>query len=270
MICYTEVMTGTAEIMDVPLAKISAECNDRKHFGAEDLAGLAESIRVHGPAQPITLRPRADLPDHYWIVAGERRVRAHIEIGAETIRAIVTDLDDRAASAAMLIENLQRVDLNPIEEAHAYQARIDRFGLTVEEVAAEAGVAAFRVRWRLDLLRLTPAIAETVGTGQLRPGFARELCRLDVNRQHVAARALTARPDLGHEAFVELCDQLEADQQAHPLFDTDQFLQVADYIVDASPVERRLTRAELEARVEALTVALAAADPTHALLAEAA
>lgn len=225
--------------------------NDRKEFDAEELAQLASSIDSNGLAQPPTVRPKPD--GRYELVAGERRFRACSEnLGWATIPAFVRDLDDAQAGAIMLAENVARVDLDPVEEANAYRARMAT-GLTVAEVAAQAGVQASRVQWRLDLLRLIPEALALVQSKQLGVGAAWELRDLDVNRQMLALRALSAG-DLTATEFTKLCRQLQFEQDQDSMFDTDSFLQVDEYVADAK--RRGLGKAGMVALIGKLTDAL--------------
>jgi ParB/RepB/Spo0J family partition protein len=222
-----------AAVVALPLERIrpgSVIQNDRKRFDAAELKELADSIEVNGLAQPITVRP---VGEDLEVVAGERRYRAHLLLQADgklpsgTIPAIVRELTDEVASDIMLIENGQRADLDPIEEAHAYRDRMDRFGYTVAEVARRAGVGAGRVRDRLELLNLREDVQHMVSRGQLRVGHAQLMATLDPNRQGLAARELTASgrtPTV--EQFRSICGQLLEQQQQESLFDADKFLVV--------------------------------------------
>lgn len=148
----------------------------RKFFDPDALAALAESIRRYGVLQPITVRrlPRGG----YVIIAGERRWRAARMAGLEYIPAHVVEADDRLAAELALIENLQREDLNPIEEAEGYQALIDGFGFTQEEVAETVGKARATVANSLRLLALDEEVRGMVRSGALSAGHARGLLTL--------------------------------------------------------------------------------------------
>ena len=123
----------------VPIDAIAPGDNDREDFDAAALQELADSIGQYGLAQPITVRPVGR--DRFQIVAGERRWRACRLLGWPTIPALVREMDDETASGVMLLENVQRAELNPIEEARAYARRMARFGWDVDRVAAAANVA---------------------------------------------------------------------------------------------------------------------------------
>lgn len=212
------------EITHVPTALIVPGDNDRRVFAARELRALAESIKTHGLAQPITVRPIAD--GHYQIVAGERRWRAHRLAGLETVACIIRDdLDDAGAAAIMLLENVHRADLNPLDEAYAYHKRMEEFEWTVEEVARRANVSAGRVKNRVVLLDLVPEVQKLIGDGQLSPGYGVAMSPLDSNRQRIALRYLREanRPNL--REFNNLCGELLAEQAKSAMFDMDDFMQ---------------------------------------------
>jgi ParB family chromosome partitioning protein len=155
-------MSQAPTVTEIPVQQVRPGANDRTSFDEAGISDLAASIEVHGLAQPITVRPHGD---GFEIVAGERRFRAVKHLGRTTVPAIVRDYTDEQASAVMLLENVQRADLDPVDEAHAYQSRIDRFGLTVGQVAEMAGVTAARVCTRLPVLRLFPEAQHLVRVG---------------------------------------------------------------------------------------------------------
>lgn len=254
-------MSTTVE--DIPTALIDAGANDRQRFDIEPLEALARSIAKRGLLQPITLRP---VGDRYEIVAGERRFRAVRDIlGRDTVEAIVRRLDDDAAGAAMLVENTGRVDLSPIEEARAYQARVDR-GHTVEEIALDAGVRVSRVGWRLDLLRLIPEAQRLVDHGQITVSAGWQMHPLDDHRQRLALRAY-GQGGLTAEQFADVCSRLLDEQSQDSMFDADDFLRVEEYVLEAQ--QRRLGLKGMTTLAGRLAKALADADPTHPLIAEA-
>lgn len=212
--CYnramTDALTTTNTVIEIPLGSIRAGNNDRKTFADEALAELAESIRRNGLAQPITVRPAGH--GEYEIIAGERRFRAHQLIEAATIRCLVVDYDDEQASTIMLLENVNRVDLTPVEEAAAYQARIDRFGHTPEQVAETVGKTPSYVRSRLALLTLVPEAQHLVSVGSMWLSNARDLVSLDRDRQRVACKVWVSTPDLTIEGWNNLIARLREEQ----------------------------------------------------------
>jgi ParB family transcriptional regulator, chromosome partitioning protein len=148
----------------------------RKHFSEEALNELADSIRVHGIIQPIVVQP---LPDNFYqLIAGERRWRAAQRAGLMKLPALVRDSASDSSLEIALIENLQREDLNPIEEAQAYEKLIVEFQLTQEEVARRVGKSRVTVTNMLRLLRLPPEVQEWIGENRLSTGHAKALLSL--------------------------------------------------------------------------------------------
>ena len=147
----------------------------RKTFDSEGLAGLADSIAANGLLQPILVRK---VGDRYEIIAGERRFRASKLAGLSEIPVIVTDADDLAAAKFALIENIQREDLNPYEEAAAYRALMDEYGLSQEEISIQVGKSRSAVANALRLLDLPEEVVEMLVSGMLSAGHGRALLGL--------------------------------------------------------------------------------------------
>lgn len=196
--------------------------NDREDFDDAALQELADSIGQYGLAQPITVRPIGR--DQYQIVAGERRWRACRLLGWPTIPALVREMDDETASGVMLLENVQRAELNPIEEARAYARRMARFGWDVERVATAANVAVGRVRLRLTLLDVVPEAQHLVRSGQLGIKYAYVMRDLDANRQRIALRYLGEVDTPRLSEFRRLCARLLEEQAQESLFDVAAFM----------------------------------------------
>lgn len=163
----------------------------RRNFDEAKLLELADSIRAHGVLQPILVRPAAGQPHRYEIVAGERRWRAAQMVGLATIPAQVRSFVDRDTLEVAIIENVQRSDLNPIEEALGYQALMERFGRTQADVAERVGKSRPHIANMLRLLQLPDDLQELVREGKLSAGHARavltapnpaELARLAVSQ----------------------------------------------------------------------------------------
>jgi len=212
------------EIQTIALNKIRPGQNDRTRFAAGDLADLAASIKQDGLIQPITARP-VDSPDFdFEIIAGERRFRACQILGWTTIPAIIKPMDDRQASRVMLLENLQRADLDPIDEAQAFKTRMDLFGLTVAQMAEFASTSESKIRSRLNLLKLIPEVQHLIRFGNMPLGFAAEMPGLDKNFQLIAMRYFgqTKRPTLAE--FRVLCSDLLAKQNQCSMFDMSEFM----------------------------------------------
>ena len=169
----------------------------RVHFDEATLEELASSIRARGIVQPVVVRPSGD-GEHYELVAGERRWRAAQLAGLTEIPAVVREVEDDAALAMALIENVQREDLNPIEEAAALRRLVDEFSLTHQEAAEAVGRSRVAVSNLIRLLDLEPEVRELLETGQLEMGHGRALLALDAPRQRevgarVARQGLSVR-----------------------------------------------------------------------------
>ena len=155
-----------------------SQLNPRRDFGDAELAELADSIRTKGLLQPIIARPDANRGG-YEIVAGERRWRAAQRAGIHQVSIIVRDLNDQELLEVALIENVQRSDLNAIEEATGYNDLTERFGYTQEQLADVIGKSRSHIANTLRLLKLPPAVRSLVATGALTAGHARALVGRD-------------------------------------------------------------------------------------------
>lgn len=151
----------------------------RKTFELEPLELLAESIGTYGVLQPIIVRENPNLPGTYEIIAGERRWRAAKMAGLSEIPTVILEGDDLKAAQVSIIENIQREDLNPVEEALAYRALIDKFGLTQEAVAKQVGKNRSTVTNMMRLLELPEDILDMLREGTITTGHARALLGLD-------------------------------------------------------------------------------------------
>ena len=147
----------------------------RKVFRDEELGDLEESIRTKGINQPILVRPAPGTPGEYQIVAGERRWRAAQRVGLRTVPVLVRELDDLEVLELAIIENVQRTDLNPIEEAAGYRTLIDRFGRTQDAVAKVVGKSRSHVANLLRLLALPEDVRDHLSAGRLSAGHARAI-----------------------------------------------------------------------------------------------
>ncbi|MBQ8719200.1 MAG: ParB/RepB/Spo0J family partition protein [Clostridia bacterium] len=171
----------------------------RKTFERESLEQLADSIGTYGVLQPIIVRESAALSGTYEIIAGERRWRAAKMAGLSEIPAVILDGDELKAAQVALIENVQREDLNPLEEANGYRMLIDRFGLTQEQVATQVGKRRSAVTNMIRLLDLPEKVCEMVRNGELSQGHARTLLGLDreediaVLAERIVAKQMSVR-----------------------------------------------------------------------------
>jgi len=167
---------GGPSTNDIPIARIRANpWQPRRRIEEETLQSLADSIAQHGVLQPVLV---TETLDGYQLIAGERRLRAAQMAGLERIPAVIRQLVDREQLELALVENVQRADLGPLEEANAYRQLIDDFGLTQEDVASRVGRARSTVANTLRLLELDPAIQDALADGRLTEGHARALIGL--------------------------------------------------------------------------------------------
>ncbi len=188
--------SGAGGTMEIPLSRIRANpWQPRRRIDDEALQGLAASIAEHGVIQPVLV---TETLDGYQLVAGERRLRAAELAGLDRIPAVVRQLVDREQLELALVENVQRADLGPIEEANAYRQLIDEFGLTQEDVSRRVGRARSTVTNTLRLLELDGSVQEAVADGRLTEGHARALVGLTPEVQarlldSVVGQALSVR-----------------------------------------------------------------------------
>lgn len=176
----------------LPIYKIEPNPDQpRQDFDEEELQALADSISVHGVIQPLTVRETGT--GYYQIIAGERRWRAARLANLTDIPVVIIEADDKKAMELALIENLQRQDLNPVEEALGYRSLIDEYGLTQEDAAARVGKSRPAVANALRLLGLCPEVLEQLRSGQLSAGHARAILTLkEPKKQQDAAKKIIA------------------------------------------------------------------------------
>jgi len=177
-------------LRQVELSKIKAsKTNPRKIFDKKLQAELVESIRAHGILQPILLRPVGE--DVFEVVAGERRFRAAKEAELGTVPAFVREMDDRTVIEVQVIENLQREDLHPLEEASGYEALLKNFsGVTVDDIAAKVGKSKAYVYGRLKLCELIPSVRDQLWGNKIQPSIALLIARLPSSVQEQAANSV--------------------------------------------------------------------------------
>lgn len=220
-------------ISSVPLHKVEPNpLQPRREFDPESLQALADSISAHGMIQPLTVR---ELPGGYYqIIAGERRWRAARMAGLQEVPILVIEADDRKVMELALVENLQREDLNPMEEAQGYQTLMQDYGLTQAETAERVGKSRPAVANALRLLSLSEDMAELVRNGTLSPGHARALLGIKSEKLRKQAAQRIIALQLSVRQAESLCRNLEKpkpeDKEA-PL--------AVDYIAEC---EKTLTR----------------------------
>ena len=165
----------------------------RSNFNPEALQELADSIKAQGVVQPIVVRPLSATPGQYELIAGERRWRASQLAGIHEIPAIIREVSDQEAMAVALIENIQRQELNPIEEAQALVRLVEEFGLTHQEAADAVGRSRVAVSNLLRLLTLQTDVRHLLEDGQMEMGHARALLGLEPAKQMQAAREVVKK-----------------------------------------------------------------------------
>jgi len=170
--------------------------NPRREFADAELGELADSIKQHGVIQPIVVRPVRGAQDRYEIIAGERRWRAAQMAGLADIPAVIREVPDEAAVAMALIENIQRENLNPLEEAGALTRLIDEFGLTHQAAAEAVGRSRAAVSNLLRLMELSDEVKELLETRRIEMGHARALLGLTSRRQQIEVASLVVKKTL--------------------------------------------------------------------------
>ena len=211
----------------LPIAKVeSYRKQPRKHFDDEALQDLAESIREHGIIQPLTVRKLSS--GYYQIIAGERRWRAARMAGLSEVPVLVIEADDRKAMELAMIENLQREDLNPIEEAEGYKVLMEDYNLTQEEAAERVGKSRSNVANVLRLLNLSAPVRAMLAEDKLSAGHARALLGLKAAAQEKAAKAVV-EGDLSVRQTEALVKKLQSTDKPKKAVKTDG----VDYTAEA-------------------------------------
>ena len=206
------LQTESADSLYLPISQVeSCAGQPRKHFDDAALADLADSIREHGIIQPLTVRKLAS--GYYQIIAGERRWRAARLAGLTQVPAIVIEADDRKAMELALIENLQREDLNPIEEAEGYKTLIETYHMTQEDAAATVGKSRPAVANATRLLALSEPVLKLVEDGTLSAGHARALLPLSDPEMQLAAAKTVIEKGLSVRRAEALAAQLLKETQ---------------------------------------------------------
>ena len=212
----------------LPISQVeSCAAQPRKQFDPDALADLADSIRQHGIIQPLTVRKLQS--GYYQIIAGERRWRAARMAGLTQVPVVVIEADDRKAMELAMIENLQREDLNPMEEAEGYRTLMEQYGLTQEETSQRVGKSRSAVANALRLLHLSDEVRTLVEEGKLSGGHARALVPLTAELQKKAASVII-KDDLSVRQTELLVKKLTADKPQKPVKDAGS----VDYAAEAA------------------------------------
>ena len=223
--------------LSLPISQVeTCSSQPRKRFDDESLQELADSISQHGIIQPLTVRKLSS--GYYQIIAGERRWRAARLAGLQEVPVIVIEADDRKAAELAMIENLQREDLNPMEEAAGFQSLIESYHMTQEEAAQRVGKSRSAVTNALRLLGLTPSVRKLVEEGKLSAGHARALVPLSPSLQESAANAIVSG-GLSVRQTEALVKRLSAEKKEAQAKDPDE----VDYLAEAqNELKARLCR----------------------------
>ena len=187
-----DAATPSRGLLELPVETLYRGAHQpRRRINEEGIEELAASIRAQGLLEPVIVRPRPE--GGYEIVAGERRWRAAQRAGLDTVPALVRELDDRQAIAIALIENIQREDLNPLEEAAALKRLLAEYDMTHEQIADAVGRSRTAVSNLLRLLNLAPGVREMIDSGELEMGHARALLALPIDEQATVGRDVAKR-----------------------------------------------------------------------------
>jgi len=229
-----ESTEAARDFVYLPISKVEANIDQpRKHFDEGALHELSESIREHGVIQPLTVRKLSS--GYYQIIAGERRWRAARLAGLKEIPCRVMDADEQKRTEIALIENLQREDLNPLEEAEGYKHLVEDFGLTQEEVASRVGKSRPAVANALRLLSLSKDIKPFLETGELSAGHARALLKVRGSEEQRALAQKVIGEGLSVRQTERLADKWGKEEVEKP----EKPKPFVDYTRE---VENRLTR----------------------------
>ena len=194
----------------------------RKDFDEEAIQLLADSIAVHGVLQPIIVRENSDFTGTYEIIAGERRWRASKIAGLSEIPVVLVDGDDLKMAQIAIVENVQREDLNPVEEAMAYQALIERFGLTQEQLSKEVGKSRPAIANMLRLVDLPDEVLQLLKEGKITSGHARAILGLDSEEQMIELAQKVFENDLSVRKVEEIVRKLLAAQEEDIMREVDE------------------------------------------------
>jgi ParB family chromosome partitioning protein len=216
----------------------------RRHFDEVRLAELADSIRAHGIIVPLVVRPRSE--GGYFLIAGERRWRAAQRAGLHEVPVVVQDVEEAVALERALVENLQRADLGPLEEAAAYQRLIDEYGLTQDAIAERIGKDRSTIANAIRLLKLPASVRQLVEDEQLSMGHARALLGLGLGLEDAPAIERAARTVVDKQLSVRATEALVKKARTHDEAERGGKRDRAQRPVKSASVrdlEERLTRA---------------------------
>jgi len=221
------------EIVQIKLSNIRPNKNQpRKEFDEDKIKALSDSIKNVGVLQPIVLKPTDEA--NYMIIAGERRYRASIMAGKEEIPAVIKDIPVKDIMEIALIENLQREDLNAIEEALAYKSLIDNYKVTQEELSEAVGKSRPHITNTLRLLNLQKKIIKMIENGEITPGHGKALLRIENHDQQLEIANKIVKDDLSVRVVEEIAKKIISNRQVKKSENKQKDI----YIIDA---EERLS-----------------------------
>lgn len=219
---FSEETAEKSAYQQIPIYKVEPNPDQpRQDFDEEELQALADSITEHGIIQPLTVRELSS--GYYQIIAGERRWRAARIAGLSDVPVVVIEADDKKAMELALIENLQRQDLNPVEEALGYRSLMDDYGLTQEDAARQVGKSRPAVANALRLLNLTPDVLDKLRSGELTAGHARAILSLKSDKKQIEAAQKIIALGLSVRQAELLCKNMtkEPAKKEQPIFAVD-------------------------------------------------
>lgn len=228
---------SSTDFLFLPISKVETAPNQpRKQFDEVQLAELADSVAEHGIIQPLTVRKLAS--GYYQIIAGERRWRAARMAGLTEVPVRIIEADDRKAMELALVENLQRADLSPMEEAEGYRALMDEYGFTQEQVSERVGISRPSVANALRLLSLPESVKAFLEIGELTPGHARAILQMKGESTQEEFASLIVREGLSVRKAEAMAAKIskEAEKSKEKTKKASKF--EVDYIAE---VEKQLT-----------------------------
>lgn len=242
-----------SELLILPISKVEPRIDQpREYFDQQALQELADSIAQYGLIQPITVRKLET--GYYQIIAGERRWRASRLAGLKEVPVRVIEADDRRTAELALVENLQREDLNPIEEAKGYKTLIEEFGLTQEEAAKSVGRSRPSITNALRLLSLSPKVLEMVEKNELSAGHARALISISDDKKQLDAAKEVREKGLSvrktEQLAAKLAKEPEPEKEENKKITVDYAAEISDQLSKSLGRKVRLTDGKKTGKIE--------------------
>ena len=242
-----------SELLILPISKVEPRIDQpREYFDQQALQELSDSIAQYGLIQPITVRKLET--GYYQIIAGERRWRASRLAGLKEVPVRVIEADDRRTAELALVENLQREDLNPIEEAKGYKTLIEEFGLTQEEAAKSVGRSRPSITNALRLLYLSPKVLEMVEKNELSAGHARALISISDDKKQLDAAKEVREKGLSvrktEQLAAKLAKEPEPEKEENKKITVDYAAEISDQLSKSLGRKVRLTDGKKTGKIE--------------------